>query len=112
METDYSEAGRSLLANLVSQWGGAWWGENVNKMDCLYTNPDTGRESALLPPPCFHCNFNWFSTPGGSVYVGGWEAAENLSLLEEAGISRVVNCTTDLESPHTQAIRSDRSDPF
>ena len=46
------------------------------------------------------------------MYVGGWEAAENLSLLEEAGISRVVNCTTDLQSPHTQAIRSDRSDLF
>ena len=110
METDYSEAGRSLVANLVSQWGGAWWGENVNKMDCLYTDPDTGRESALLPP--LNCKFNWSPTPGGSVYVGGWEAAENLSLLEEAGISRVVNCTTDLQSPHTQAIRSVSTNVF
>ena len=43
MEPDYSEAGRNMLADLVSKWGGAWWGENVNKMDCLYTDPDTGR---------------------------------------------------------------------
>ena len=42
METDYSEAGRNLVADLVSKWGGGWWGENVNKMDCLYTHPDTG----------------------------------------------------------------------
>ena len=78
METDYSEAGRSLLANLVSQWGGAWWGENVNKMDCLYTHPHTG----------------------ASPYVGGWEAAEDLCLLQEAGVTKVVNCTTDLQCPH------------
>ena len=42
METDYSEAGRNLVADLVSKWGGGWWGENVNKMDCLYTDPETG----------------------------------------------------------------------
>ena len=46
MEPDYSEAGRNMLADLVSKWGGAWWGENVNKMDCLYTDPDTGRKQS------------------------------------------------------------------
>ena len=30
------------MADLVSKWGGAWWGENVNKMDGLYTHPHTG----------------------------------------------------------------------
>ena len=75
---DYSEAGNSLLADLVTKWGGGWWGENVNKMDCLYTHPSTG----------------------ASLYVGGWEAAEDLSLLQEAGVTHVVNCTTDLQCPH------------
>ena len=48
METDYSEAGRNLVADLVSKLGGGWWGENVNKMDCLYTDPDTGRQQLQL----------------------------------------------------------------
>ena len=49
---------------------------------------------------------------GGRVYVGGWEAAEDLSLLQEAGISHVVNCTTDLQCPHTQTLRSDLTEFF
>ena len=69
---DYSEAGNSLLADLVTKYGGGGWGGNVNKMDCLYTHPHTG----------------------ASLYVGGWEAAEDLSLLQEAEVT------------HSQHIRS------
>ena len=33
---DYSEAGRNVLADLVTKWGGQWWEHGVNVMDCLH----------------------------------------------------------------------------
>ena len=80
--TDYTEAGKNVLADLVSKWGGQWWDHGVNIMDCLYQDHS-----------------------GGRLYVGGWQAAENLSLLKENKITHVVNCTTDLQCPHQDDIR-------
>ena len=37
---------------------------------------------------------------GGVLYVGGWDAAEDLEGLQAANITTVVNCTTDLGCPH------------
>jgi len=60
----------------MSKWG-ANWDRGVNKMDCVFK-----------------------SDTGGKIFVGGWEAAENLPLLQDANITSIVNCTTDLENPH------------
>merc|ERR1712029_588854 len=78
---DYSEAGRNVLADLVTKWGGQWWEHGVNVMDCLHQEPG-------------------YEEDRGCLYVGGWQAAENLDLLREKKITHVVNCTTDLQCPH------------
>ena len=94
-DMDYSQEGRNTVAVLMSKLG-ASWDEGVNKMDILYK-----------------------SDTGGHIYVGGWEvkirqtktgyvlifcfylqAAENLSLLQDAGVTHIVNCTKDLYNPH------------
>ena len=33
---DYNQAGRNVLADLVTKWGGQWWDHGVNVMDCLH----------------------------------------------------------------------------
>ena len=81
-EMDYSEAGRNVLADLVTKHGGQWWDHGVNVMDVLHHDEVTG----------------------GCLYVGGWQAAEDLTLLQSKGITHVVNCTTDLSCPHTNDI--------
>jgi len=77
---DYSQEGRNLVAGLLSKYGLGgqdMWG-GYHKMDPVY-QADTG----------------------GVIYVGGWDAAEDLAGLEAAGITTVINCTTDLGCPHT-----------
>ena len=46
---DYSEAGRNMLADLMSKWGDSW-NRDVNKMDSVFK-----------------------SETGGQIFVGGWE---------------------------------------
>ena len=40
--------------------------------------------------------------------MGGWQAAGDLQLLRSRGITHVVNCTTDLQCPHTEDVRHER----
>merc|ERR1711872_465645 len=79
---NYSEAGGVILADLVTKYGGQWWDHGVNLIDCLHEDER-----------------------GGKIFVGGWQAAENLSLLQENKITHVVNCTTDLACPHQEQIK-------
>ena len=81
-EMDYSEAGRNVLADLVTKHGGQWWDHGVIVMDMLHHDEVTG----------------------GCLYVGGWQAAEDLALLQSKRITHVINCTTDLQCPHTKDI--------
>jgi len=78
---DYSQEGRSLMADLMSRYGLGGVGKDMlggyHKMDAIYR-----------------------SQKGGTLYVGGWDAAEDLGGLQGAGITTVVNCTTDLSCPH------------
>eukprot|EP00092_Neocalanus_flemingeri_P077873 GFUD01096771.1.p1 GENE.GFUD01096771.1~~GFUD01096771.1.p1 ORF type:complete len:192 (-),score=44.52 GFUD01096771.1:411-947(-) len=66
-----------MVADLMSRWG-SQWDDGVNLMDQVFK-----------------------SETGGIIYVGGWGAAENISLLQDAGVTSIVNCTTDLQNPHT-----------
>ena len=78
---DYSEAGRNVLADLVTKYGGQWWEHGTNVMDSVHQH-----------------------STGACIYVGGWQAAEDLALLRSKNITHVVNCTTDLTCPHTSDI--------
>ena len=106
MAQDYAAAGHSVLADLVtrwdihiylhisthiythiyiSRWGGQWWEHGTNLLDCVHQHEG-----------------------GGGLYVGGWQAAGDLQLLRSRGITHVVNCTTDLQCPHTEDVRHER----
>jgi len=73
---NYNQEGMNLMEDIMSL-SGTSWEIPVNKMDKIFT-----------------------SEAGGAIYVGGWEAAENLTLLQTANIKGVVNCTTDLYNKH------------
>merc|ERR1711864_14786 len=81
--------GMNLMEDIMSL-SGTSWEIPVNKMDKIFT-----------------------SEAGGAIYVGGWEAAENLTLLQTANIKGVVNCTTDLYNKpgNTVSISNSTSPP-
>jgi len=84
---DYSQEGRNLVSDLMSKYGmGAakdLWNCGYHKMDPIHKD----------------------EVGGGVLYVGGWDAAEDFSGLQAAGVTTVVNCTTDLGCPHTGRLR-------
>jgi len=84
IKMDYSQEGRSLVADLMSKYG--MGGKDVfgsyHRMDAVHK-----------------------AASGGVVYVGGWDAAEDLAGLVEAGVTTVINCTTDLGCPHGARLR-------